>query len=139
MDFAYFVSAKPEFIRKPESDVKVLEGLPIILYCSATGEPKPNLNWLKVSIHFYFVESSVISHCLSFYFQDNVTITEPSENIQFMSSKKYLNILQSRQEDSGIYQCIAENEAGKNILQFNVNVLGKPLKKVSVKSYQNHL
>lgn len=120
-----FFLAKPEFVRKSQSenanDVESLEGLPIVLYCPAVGEPQPSLSWLKVRIFFFSFNRR--SNC--FYFQDNVEISDSSENIRLMNSKKYLNILQARHHDSGIYQCIAENLAGRNVLHFRVNVLGK--------------
>ena len=45
-DFFYFIPVPPNFTSRP-SNQTVIEGTKIIFNCSATGNPHPDMSWLK--------------------------------------------------------------------------------------------
>ncbi|RXN06313.1 hemicentin-1 [Labeo rohita] len=84
-------------------DVKVKERQNIILACEVTGNPVPEITWLK----------------------DGQPL--PSESrLQVMSNGRFLQISGSQVADTGRYSCLASNSAGDRSRHFNLNVLVSP-------------
>lgn len=89
--------------------IEVLEGLPVILTCPLIGHPHPNFNWYRKD---------------NDNGESNKLLPENNENIRVMNAGKFLNILQSSIEDTGVFSCVAKNAAGERSFSFNVTVLG---------------
>uniref|UniRef100_A0A673IBQ3 Hemicentin-1 n=1 Tax=Sinocyclocheilus rhinocerous TaxID=307959 RepID=A0A673IBQ3_9TELE len=84
-------------------DVKVKERQSIILACEVTGNPVPEITWLK----------------------DGQALTSDSR-LQVMSNGRFLQISGSQVADTGRYSCMASNRAGDRSRHFNLNVLVSP-------------
>ncbi|XP_034265503.1 hemicentin-1 isoform X1 [Pantherophis guttatus] len=84
-------------------DVKVKEGHGITLTCEVTGNPIPEITWLK----------------------DGQTLLQ-DDGYQFMSSGRFLQITNAQVADTGRYTCVASNTAGDKRKSFSVNVLVSP-------------
>ncbi|ETE68709.1 Hemicentin-1, partial [Ophiophagus hannah] len=84
-------------------DVKVKEGHGITLTCEVTGNPIPEITWLK----------------------DGQTFLQ-DDGYQLMSSGRFLQITNSQVADTGRYTCVASNTAGDKRKSFSVNVLVSP-------------
>ncbi|XP_039213555.1 hemicentin-1 isoform X2 [Crotalus tigris] len=84
-------------------DVKVKEGHGITLTCEVTGNPIPEITWLK----------------------DGQTFLQ-DDGYQLMSSGRFLQITNALVADTGRYTCVASNTAGDKRKSFSVNVLVSP-------------
>ncbi|XP_063154493.1 hemicentin-1 [Candoia aspera] len=84
-------------------DVKVKEGHSIMLTCEVTGNPIPEITWLK----------------------DGQTFLE-DDGHQLMSNGRFLQITNAQVADTGRYTCVASNKAGDKSKSFSVNVLVSP-------------
>ncbi|ROL43461.1 Hemicentin-1, partial [Anabarilius grahami] len=84
-------------------DVKVKERQNIILACEVTGNPVPEITWLK----------------------DGQPLASDSR-LQVMSNGRFLQISGSQVADTGRYSCLASNSAGDRSRHFNLNVLVSP-------------
>ncbi|KAG9483372.1 hypothetical protein GDO78_009341 [Eleutherodactylus coqui] len=81
----------------------VISNHPIELECYVTGTPIPTIRWLKNGIPI-----------------------DTGGGVHIQSNEQKLVILQSESSDSGLYECLAKNEAGTNKKFFNVNVYVRP-------------
>ncbi|CAM9496561.1 unnamed protein product [Lampetra planeri] len=81
------VQTAPVFAKRPR-DTLAYEGMDVVLACSVTGHPVPTVKWVK-----------------------NGDIVIPSDYFQIVDDHN-LKILGLVRSDEGIYQCIAESEAG---------------------------
>ena len=79
----------PKVTISPASQLTVNESNPAALFCSATGNPAPQLSWIRV-------DGSL-----------------PSNRIK-MTSDGLMQIDDVRLEDSGKYKCMARNILGKD-------------------------
>nr|XP_055041763.1 hemicentin-1 isoform X2 [Misgurnus anguillicaudatus] len=84
-------------------DVKVKEKQNVILACEVTGNPVPEITWLK----------------------DGQTLASDAR-LQVMSNGRFLQISGSQVADTGRYSCLASNSAGDRSRHFNLNVLVSP-------------
>nr|XP_014344645.1 PREDICTED: hemicentin-1 [Latimeria chalumnae] len=84
-------------------DVKVKGKHSITLSCEATGNPVPQISWLK----------------------DGQPLIEDKRH-QIVSNGRFLQISQAQVADTGRYTCIASNTAGDKSKNFNLNVLVSP-------------
>ncbi|XP_073667498.1 hemicentin-1 isoform X2 [Paramisgurnus dabryanus] len=84
-------------------DVKVKEKQNVILACEVTGNPIPEITWLK----------------------DGQTLASDAR-LQVMSNGRFLQISGSQVADTGRYSCLASNSAGDRSRHFNLNVLVSP-------------
>ncbi|XP_053542916.1 hemicentin-1 isoform X1 [Ictalurus punctatus] len=84
-------------------DVRVKEGQNITLTCEVTGNPVPEITWLKDG-------QSVLGE----------------ERLQVMSHGRFLHINDAQVVDTGRYSCLASNSAGDRSAHFNLNVLVTP-------------
>ncbi|XP_030626728.1 hemicentin-1 [Chanos chanos] len=84
-------------------DVKVKEKQNVTLVCEVTGNPVPEIRWLK----------------------DGQPITE-EERLTVMSHGRFLQITGAQVADTGRYSCLASNSAGDRSRHFNLNVLVSP-------------
>ena len=91
-----FVSTVLPDIDHAPSAYHVVEGSGLILFCNATGNPKPNITWTKQG------NSSELST------SERLTIT---------------NVL--REDDQSVYKCIAANSLGLAQVTPKVTVLCK--------------
>uniref|UniRef100_A0A914YDV3 Ig-like domain-containing protein n=1 Tax=Panagrolaimus superbus TaxID=310955 RepID=A0A914YDV3_9BILA len=81
---------------------QVLEGKVAKLVCNSTGEPTPKITWLRNGLRL-------------------------ETNIRYMIDKNILKIVDTRSDtDSGIYLCMAQNEAGSVQQAFTLEVLVTP-------------
>ena len=91
-----FVSTVPPDIDHAPSTFQVVEGSGLILFCNATGNPKPNITWTK---------------------QGNNSELSTSERLTIT------NVL--REDDQSVYKCIAANSLGLAQVTPKVTVLCK--------------
>lgn len=90
---------KPEITASPQNVTKN-EGENVTLSCNATGNPEPTISWTKSGLP--------------------LTV---KTRIRFSSDNKHLTIRIVNKEDSGMYQCVANNTLGKdNSISAEVNV-----------------
>ena len=83
-----FFSDRPEIITHPKS-VTVEEGLPMTLFCNATGNPPPTLSWTK--------DGSPINN---------------NQGIIFTGDNETLSIANINRSESGNYRCVTRNSLG---------------------------
>ncbi|KAK3506808.1 hypothetical protein QTP70_028372 [Hemibagrus guttatus] len=84
-------------------DVRVKDGQNITLTCEVTGNPVPEITWLK--------DGQAVSG---------------EERLQVMSHGRFLHITDAQVVDTGRYSCLASNSAGDRSAHFNLNVLVTP-------------
>ncbi|XP_047443825.1 hemicentin-1 isoform X2 [Mugil cephalus] len=84
-------------------DTKVKEKHNITLTCEASGNPVPDIKWLK----------------------DGQQLV-PDGRHQVLSHGRFLQISEARVADTGRYSCLASNSAGDRSRHFNLNVLVSP-------------
>ena len=85
-----FFSDQPEIITHPKN-VTVEEGLPMTLFCNATGNPPPTLSWTK--------DGSPINN---------------NQGIPFSGDNETLFIASINRSESGNYRCVARNGLGNH-------------------------
>lgn len=100
---SYFLLIEPATFVKRLADFSVETGSPIVLEATYTGTPPISVSWMKNE--FALVQSPNCS----------ITMTEKSS---------ILEILDSTVEDYAQYSCLIENEAGQDICEALVSVLG---------------
>ncbi|XP_050723288.1 hemicentin-1-like isoform X2 [Eriocheir sinensis] len=86
-----------------EEVVTVLEGEPAFLQCLASGYPEPRISWYKEEEGEWLPEQLEVSQ-----------------------GEQDLVIQEARQEDAGLYTCVASNSVGSNTRQYVLQVLVKP-------------
>ncbi|KAG5850585.1 hypothetical protein ANANG_G00084020 [Anguilla anguilla] len=84
-------------------DVKVKEKQNVTLSCDVTGNPVPEISWLK----------------------DGRPLLEDGRH-QVQSHGRFLHISGAQVADTGRYSCLASNSAGDRSKHFNLNVLVSP-------------
>ena len=87
---AFLFLVPPRFTKKPAS-FKWTTAEPILLHCAATGSPKPTISWLR---------------------NGNELMSNEKTRITYYEGGADLLISSKISNDSGIYQCFAQNEAG---------------------------
>ncbi|XP_048833472.1 hemicentin-1 isoform X1 [Brienomyrus brachyistius] len=85
------------------SDIKVKENQNVTLTCEVTGNPMPEINWLK-----------------------NREPLVEDEQHQVLSNGRFLQISDVQLVNTGMYSCLASNTAGDRSKHFNLNVLVSP-------------
>ncbi|XP_065811778.1 hemicentin-1 [Labrus bergylta] len=84
-------------------DTKVKEKHNITLTCEASGNPVPEIKWLK-----------------------DGQLLVPDKRHQLLSHGRFLQIYGAQVADTGRYSCLASNSAGDRSRHFNLNVLVSP-------------
>ncbi|XP_023195302.1 hemicentin-1 [Xiphophorus maculatus] len=84
-------------------DTKVRESQNITLTCEASGNPPPEIKWLK-----------------------DGQLLVPDRRQQITSYGRFLQIFEAHVADTGRYSCVASNSAGERRRHFNLNVLVSP-------------
>ncbi|XP_026178915.1 hemicentin-1 [Mastacembelus armatus] len=84
-------------------DTKVKEKHNITLTCEASGNPVPEIKWLK-----------------------DGDLLVPDRRHQVLSHGRFLQISGAQVSDTGRYSCLASNSAGERSRHFNLNVLVSP-------------
>ncbi|XP_068563703.1 hemicentin-1 [Cebidichthys violaceus] len=84
-------------------DTKVMEKHNITLTCEASGNPSPEIKWLK-----------------------DGQLLVPDRRHQVLSHGRFLQISGAQVADTGRYSCLASNSAGHRNRHFNLNVLVSP-------------
>ncbi|XP_071607415.1 hemicentin-1 isoform X1 [Heliangelus exortis] len=103
-DFALSVLVPPGIVGENKlEDVKVKERQRVTLTCEATGNPVPQITWLK----------------------DGQALAE-DEDHRFLSSGSFLQITNAQVADTGRYTCVASNTAGDKSKSYTLNVLVSP-------------
>jgi len=102
------VCSVPTFIDKEDLDrtPKVIINTPLVLECPAIGIPMPQVRWFK--------NGKPID-----------LLNNPHIKILKVKDGRPLKIMAAQVNDTGIYECRAENEAGTDKISYNVNVHGK--------------
>ncbi|XP_015114618.1 fasciclin-2 isoform X2 [Diachasma alloeum] len=98
------VHEKPK-IEERQSQVEIVEGKTETIACKARGIPPPRYSWVKSLT------------------KENLTTVD---RFRVDSEEGILTINNVNREDSGEYQCIAENAAGIASLDIRVDVMSKP-------------
>uniref|UniRef100_A0A183D613 Ig-like domain-containing protein n=1 Tax=Gongylonema pulchrum TaxID=637853 RepID=A0A183D613_9BILA len=80
---------------------QVVEGEEVQIVCNVNGEPPPVVTWQRNGMR---VETG----------------------IRYITEDEVLRILDARSSDSGLYVCVATNEAGTAQQAFTLEVLGNP-------------
>uniref|UniRef100_A0A0M3J7Z4 Putative titin (inferred by orthology to a S. mansoni protein) n=1 Tax=Anisakis simplex TaxID=6269 RepID=A0A0M3J7Z4_ANISI len=78
---------------------QVIEGEVAKITCNAYGEPIPVITWQRNGVR---VETGM----------------------RYIAEDKILTVIETRSSDSGIYVCVATNEAGTTQQAFTLEVLG---------------
>ena len=86
--FFFFFIDRPEIITHPKN-FTIKEGLPMTLFCNATGNPPPTLSWTK--------DGSPINN---------------NQGIPFTGDNETLFIASINRSESGNYRCVARNGLG---------------------------
>jgi hypothetical protein len=81
---------------------EIIEGSPVVIRCPASGTPQPLITWYK----------------------DGLLITGDHGGLAILDDGS-LEILDAEAEDSSVYTCIAENQAGEVEHDVEVKVIGK--------------
>ena len=97
LHWSYFLDIL-RFVRLPE-DRKIDPGSSHVFDCVASGDPKPTVTWQR----------------------SGVALSVPLDILPNNS----LIIRDAREDDSGFYACVAENDRGKIMKDFTVSVVGK--------------
>ncbi|XP_023810079.1 hemicentin-1 isoform X2 [Oryzias latipes] len=84
-------------------DTKVKEKRNITLTCEASGNPVPEIKWLKDGL-----------------------LLVPDRHHQILSHGRFLQISEAQVADTGRYSCLASNSAGDRSRHYNLNVLVSP-------------
>ncbi|XP_067846589.1 hemicentin-1 isoform X2 [Heptranchias perlo] len=84
-------------------DVKIKENHSVTLTCEVSGNPVPQIRWVK----------------------DGQPLIEDEQH-RILSSGRFLQIVSAHVSDTGRYTCIASNTAGDKNKNFNLNVLVSP-------------
>lgn len=100
---SHFLLVEPATFVKRLADFSVETGSPIVLEATFTGTPPISVSWMKNEFPL-----SQSQNC-------SITMTEKST---------ILEILDSTIEDYAQYSCLIENEAGQDICDALVSVLG---------------
>ncbi|XP_063796713.1 neural cell adhesion molecule L1-like protein isoform X2 [Pseudophryne corroboree] len=101
--FHVLVEAHPRWDKQLESSIQGV-GSEVILNCSASGKPEPEIRWLRNGIP--------------------LTRETLPQNHQMKESLIFIHSLQ--QSDSAVYQCEATNKHGTIFSSANINVLDIP-------------
>ena len=86
--YQFFFSDQPEIITHPKN-FTIDEGLPMTLFCNATGNPPPTLSWTK----------------------DGSPINK-NQGIIFTGDNETLSIANINRSESGNYRCVTRNSLG---------------------------
>ena len=88
-NFFFFID-RPEIITHPKN-FTIEEGLPMTLFCNATGNPPPTLSWTK----------------------DGSPLND-TQGITFSGDNETLSIASINRSESGNYRCVARNGLGNH-------------------------
>ena len=93
----------PEFM-KCLSDIEVVDGQEVMLFCVVTGQPMPSITW-------YHNDKNIANNDEYVYTYDRQT------------GHVYLVILDCLADDEGEFQCVATNAAGQAVTKCKLRVL----------------
>ncbi|NXX50442.1 HMCN1 protein, partial [Tricholaema leucomelas] len=103
-DFDLSVLVPPGIVGENKlEDVKVKEQHRVTLACEVTGNPVPQISWLK----------------------DGQSLTEDEEH-KVLSGGRFLQISNAQVADTGRYTCLASNAAGEKSKSYSLSVLVSP-------------
>lgn len=88
---------------------EIIEGSPVVIRCPASGTPPPLITWFK----------------------NGLLITGDQDGVEILEDGS-LEILDAEAEDSSVYTCTAENQAGEVEHDFEVKVIGKNILTLSL-------
>ncbi|XP_031431207.1 LOW QUALITY PROTEIN: hemicentin-1 [Clupea harengus] len=104
MNFDLDILVPPSIVKGGTvEDVKVKDRQNVTLACEVTGNPLPEITWLK----------------------DGLPLVSDRRH-QVMSHGRFLQIIAAQVSDTGRYSCQATNSAGDRSRHFNLNVLVSP-------------
>ncbi|XP_063057327.1 hemicentin-1 isoform X2 [Engraulis encrasicolus] len=104
MNFDLDVLVPPSIVKEGTvEDVKVKDRQNVTLACEVTGNPVPEITWLK----------------------DGLPLVSDRRH-KVMSHGRFLQIISAQVSDTGRYSCLATNSAGDRSRHFNLNVLVSP-------------
>ena len=113
-----FPTVAPQILDPPD-DLTVVEPQDATFSCLATGRPRPDIVWTRLSDMVQLQPPSV-------YF----TIEE--QEIEDRERRSNLTILDTQPSDASAYACVAMNELGTDTRQATLTVHGKPDHKLIV-------
>ncbi|GFS46965.1 hemicentin-1 [Trichonephila inaurata madagascariensis] len=87
---------------------------PVTLECPMSGNPLPQIRWMKNGKEINLDE-------------------EP--NIYIHGDGQRLSLMRAKNEDTGKYECVAENDVGREAYQFDLEILAAPT--IDKKSFKN--
>ena len=85
-------------------NVPVIKNKAVTLICLVAGTPEPRTTWLK---------------------DDKIIVLSENPHIRILNNGQSLQITNADIEDTGLYVCHAENEAGISEKSYDVEVHGK--------------
>ena len=111
-------------IIQPPTNTTVTSGEDVNFTCTATGKPRPVINWLRNN---YELKNNTLSDggspiTIINIKYGNCTYTDPSRQC-VLSSILYISNITA--PDSGVYRCLAINAAGNDTKESNLIVNGK--------------
>lgn len=107
------VNVSPRFVSVPEN-LTVRSGNTAVLYCEADGSPEPVITWFK----------------------DGKSVTQGGR-VSFSNEGTTLTIAHTKESDSGLYTCIAQNQAGtaESSGELRVRGYGPRAPRITLKPY----
>ena len=118
---SFFSTVAPQILDPPDN-LTVVEPQDATFSCLATGRPRPDIVWTRLSDMAQLQPPSV-----------NFTIEE--QEIGDRERRSNLTILGTQTSDAGAYACMAMNEPGTDTGQGTLTVNGKPDHKPIVAVY----
>ena len=110
---------------RENTTITVDESTPAMFDCSAAGIPPPAISWVRVYDNGTTEE-------LTMERDPRVTLLAPEEDSGYdlenrgivTQVNRTLNMASTNDSDSGIYRCVASNEAGNDTRDFELVVQG---------------
>ncbi|PAV72716.1 hypothetical protein WR25_18700 [Diploscapter pachys] len=99
------VLVPPEIKRNVEMEPRGLFGQSVTIRCDVTGKPPPKIKWIL----------------------NGTELTGADPNVIISPDKMQLTISNITMDNKGVYSCQAENSAGADSLEYNIDIIQAPV------------